>query len=153
MRYTSEIVIKVPRDELIKKLDNPNHMKHWQKGLQNFRLLSENPRAEGAKMELHYLMGKRRLVIVETILKINFPEEFHAIYDTKGVHNIQKNYFKEIDSRSTRWIVESEYQFSGFIMKMIAFLMPGSFKKQSLTYLKDFKAFAEDGTSVLEHIH
>jgi len=28
--------------------------------------------------------------------------------------------------------------------------MPGAFKKQSLKYLKDFKNFAEQGTSVSE---
>ena len=40
-------------------------------------------------------MGKREMEMIETIIKRNFPEEFHSTYDAKGVHNIQKNYFKE----------------------------------------------------------
>jgi hypothetical protein len=36
---------------------------------------------------------------------------------------------------------------SGF-MKVIGFLMPGSFRKQSRQHLEDFKAFAERGKSV-----
>jgi hypothetical protein len=30
----------------------------------------------------------------------------------------------------------------------MGFLMPGAFKKQSMKYLRDFKAFAEEGKSV-----
>ena len=148
MKYTTEIIIDLPREEFIKKLDNPENMKHWQHGLVKYDYLSGAPGEEGAKMELHYKMGKRELVLIETIIKRNFPFEFHATYDTKGVHNIQKNYFEEVDDSSTKWISEAEFQFSGFMMKVMAFLMPGAFKKQSLKYLQDFKAFAEQGTSV-----
>lgn len=149
MKYTTEIIIDLPRDEFIKKLDNPENMKHWQRGLVSYEHLSENPQAEGAQMTLKYKMGKREFEMVETIIKRNLPEEFHTTYDTKGVHNIQKNYFREEDGK-TRWISESEFQFSGFGMKVMAFLMPGAFKKQSMKYLQDFKAFAEKGTSVLD---
>ncbi|WP_422861071.1 SRPBCC family protein [Flagellimonas sp. W118] len=148
MKYITEIVIDLPRDEFLKKLDEPENMKHWQRGLVDFELLSENPTQEGAQMRLQYKMGKREFDMVETILKRNLPEELHTTYDTKGVHNIQKNYFKE-ENGKTRWVSESEFQFSGFGMKVIAFLMPGAFKKQSYKYLEDFKAFAEQGTSVL----
>lgn len=148
MKYTTEIVIDLPRDEFLKKLDEPENMKHWQRGLVDFELLSENPTQEGAQMRLQYKMGKREFDMVETILKRNLPKELYTTYDTKGVHNIQKNYFKE-ENGKTRWVSESEFQFSGFGMKVIAFLMPGAFKKQSYKYLEDFKAFAEQGTSVL----
>ena len=149
MQYTTEIIVDLPREEFIKKLDNPENMKHWQRGLVNYKLLSTTPKKEGAKMELQYKMGKRDMVLVETIMKYNLPDELHVTYDTKGVHNIQKNYFKVIDDTTTRWVSETEFQFSGFMMKLIGFLMPNSFKKQSQQYLQDFKAFAETGTSVL----
>jgi hypothetical protein len=95
-------------------------------------------------------MGKRKLTLIETIIKRNFPYEFHATYDTKGVHNIQKNYFNDVDENTTKWISEAQFQLSGFVMKVMAFLMPGVFKKQSLKYQQDFKAFAEEGISVAE---
>lgn len=99
-------------------------------------------------MELEYQMGKRNIVMVETIIKNKFPTEFHATYDTKGVHNIQENYFQEIGTHTTRWISQSEFQFSGVGMKLMGWLMPGAFKKQSKKYLTDFKNFVENGTSV-----
>lgn len=148
MKYTTEIVVDVPREEFIKKMDDPNNMKHWQKGLIGYEQLSANVGQEGSRMSLSYEMGKRKIDMVETIIKRNLPEEMHMTYETKGVHNIQKNYFKE-ENGATRWISESEFQFSGFGMKLMGFLMPGAFKKQSLKYMEDFKAFAENGTSVL----
>ena len=150
MKYTTEIQVALPRTEFIEKFDSAENMKHWQKGLKSFKFLDGEPGHEGSQMELVFQMGKRELVMVETILKSNFPYEFHATYDAKGAHNIQKNFFKEIDENNTLWVSESEFQFSGFFMKLMGFLMPGAFKKQTLAYLKSFKAFAEEGTSVLD---
>lgn len=150
MKYTTEITIDAPRDKVIDKLDNAENMKHWQRGLVEYKVLSGTPGQEGAKMELHYDMGKRKLVLIETIIKNKLPFEWHATYDTKGVHNIQKNYFHELEDGRTKWISEAEFQFSGLMMKIMAFLMPGAFKKQSMKYARDFKAFVEDGTSVAQ---
>ena len=148
MKYTIEIIINLPREEVIEKMDNPDNLKHWQKGLIHYEMLSGTPGQEGATMKMEYKMGKRDMILIETILKRNFPEEFHATYDTKGVHNIQHNYFEELDDIRTKWISESEFQFSGFGMKLMGWLMPGAFKKQSKKYMNDFKNFAEKGISV-----
>ncbi|MEM9647262.1 MAG: SRPBCC family protein [Bacteroidota bacterium] len=149
MKYTCEIIVNLPRVEFIKKLDNPENMRHWQRGLLAYEHLSGKPGEEGGQMNLKYKMGKRDLEMVETIIKRDLPHSLHTTYDTKGVHNIQKNHFKEEDGK-TKWVSESEFQFSGFGMKLMGLLMPGAFKKQSMKYLQDFKAFAEDGTSVLD---
>jgi carbon monoxide dehydrogenase subunit G len=36
MKYTCEITIDLPREEVIRKLDNVENMKHWQKGLTDY---------------------------------------------------------------------------------------------------------------------
>jgi len=36
-------------------------------------------------------------------------------------------------------------------MKLIGLLMPGAFEKQSVKYMKDFKAFAEEGKSIRDN--
>lgn len=148
MKYRSEITIDVPRDTLIALLDKPENMEHWQKGLVSYRPLSGEPGKEGSQMELEYQMGKRKIVMIETVLKRNLPGELYATYDTKGVHNIQKNYFEDLGDGRSRWVSEVEFQFDTLPMKLMGWLMPGAFKKQSMAYLKDFKAFAESGTSV-----
>ena len=82
-------------------------------------------------------MEKREIIIVETITVKNFPDEFSAIYESKGVWNEVKNFFLEVDENTTKWVSENEFRCSGY-MKLFAFLMPGLFKKESLKYLKYF---------------
>jgi hypothetical protein len=140
--------IELPRHQVVRLLEDPANFKHWQRGLQSLHPLSGESGKEGARTELEYFIGKRHLVMIETILKKNLPEAYFLSYDAKGVHNIQKNYFEELGANSCRWISESEFQFSGFAMKMMGWFMPGMFKKQSQSYMADFKNFAESGTSV-----
>jgi len=148
MKYSTEITLDLPREDVIKKLDNVDNMKHWQRGLVAAEHLEGIPGKVGARMRLRYKMGKRDMELIETITKSDFPKEFHANYDTKGVHNVQENYFEELEDGKTKWVSNTEFQFSSFMMKMMGFLMPGVFKKQSMKYLQDFKAFAEKGISV-----
>jgi len=148
MKYTNQIIIELPREEVIQKLDNSDNLKHWQQGLVSYKVLNGTPGQDGAKMKLDYKMGKRDMSLIETIIKNDFPKAFHASYDTKGAHNIQNNYFEIFEDNKTRWINENEFEFAGFGMKLMAFFMPRLFKKQSLKYLNDFKNFAEKGISV-----
>lgn len=142
MKYTNEIVIDQPRDKVIELFDNPDNMKYWQQGFISFSTFEGAPGEVGAKSNLKYKMGKREIEMVETILERNLPEAFHGTYETKGVYNIQKNYFKE-EGNKTRWVSEAEFQFSGFMKLMAFFMGQKAFEKQSCKFQEDFKAFAE----------
>ena len=142
MKYTNEIIINCSREDVIKLFDNPDNMKHWQDGFQSLEYLSGNPGEIGAKSKLSYQMGKRHVEMIETITVRNLPDEFSGTYEAKGVWNEVKNYFFEVDADKTKWVSECEFQFKGF-MRIIAFLFPGSFKKQSMKFMQDFKKFAE----------
>ena len=148
MKYTTEIIVNIPLEAFIKKLDNPENMKHWQRGLVGYDYISGTPGDIGAKMKLLYKMGKRDMELIETITHKKMPHEFHVNYDTKGMHNIQENYFEETMNGQTKWISKSEFIPTGFMLRMMTLIMPSAFKKQSKTYMQDFKNFAEKGTSV-----
>lgn len=148
MKYVVELTIDLPRDQVIKKMDNVDNIKHWQRGLTSAEHISGTPGQVGAKMKLNYKFGKREMHLVETITKNEFPTEFHANYDTKGMHNIQQNFFEETPDGKTKWISKCEFIPTGFMMKIMTTLMPSAFKKQSKKYMIDFKNFAENGTSV-----
>ncbi|GAA4276395.1 SRPBCC family protein [Aquimarina mytili] len=150
MEYTLDIEIKSPRNEVVKKMDNEENMKHWQKGFISMEHLSGEKGKTGATSKLTYKMGKREFEMIETITMLDLPDAIHLTFDAKNVYNIQENYFEELPNGNTKWISKNEFRFSGF-MKIMGFLMPGAFKKQSLAYMKDFKAFAEEGKSVLNH--
>ena len=148
MIYTTEIIIELPLKAFIKKLDNPENMKHWQKGLVSYEYISGTPGELGSKMELKYKFGKREMELIETITQTNLPHEIHMTYDTKGMHNIQKNSFKETPEGYTKWISVNEFLPTTFTLRMMILLMPRAFKKQSKKYLLDFKNFAENEISV-----
>jgi len=148
MQYTTEILIEKPISEVIKKLNSVDNRKHWQKGLVSTAHISGIPNELGAKMKLNYSFGNRVMEILETVTKQDFPNEFHATYTIKGVRNIQKNYYKAIENGITKWISINEFQPTNFKMSMMLFFMPGAFKKQTKTYMKNFKNFIEKGISI-----
>ncbi len=150
MEYTLDIEIELPRNEVVKKMDNEENLKHWQKGFVSIEHLSGEKGKTGTTSKLTYKMGKKEFEMIETITMLDLPDAIHLTFDAKNVYNIQENYFEELPNGNTKWISKNEFRFTGF-MKVMGFLMPGAFKKQSLAYMKDFKAFAEEGKSVLNN--
>lgn len=143
MKYTVETEIDLPLGKVIELFDNPDNLKYWMDGLVNFESISGIPGQAGAKSRLIFRMGNRNIEMTETITARRLPDEFTGTYEANGVYNIVKNRFISIQGNRTRYITENYFEFKGF-MKIIAFIMPGSFKRQSLKYLQDFKHFAED---------
>ena len=141
MKYTSEIVINLPREKVIELFDNKANLIHWQEGLQSFEHLSGEPGSIGAKSILKYKMGKRNIEMTETILKKESPN-FDFLYEAKGVWNEVKNSFSEIDQNQTKWTIENDFRGKGMMAVMI-FLIPSMFKKQTMKFMKSFKYFAE----------
>lgn len=148
MKYTTEIKVCVPLVEFVKKMDNTENLKHWQKGLSSAEHLSGDPGELGAKMKLTYTFGKRKMELIETVTKRNFPREFHANYKSNSAQNIQQNYFESTKDDCTLWRSKNEFIPLNLVMRILMFLMPSTFKKQTLKYMRDFKDFAENGTSI-----
>ena len=148
MKYTIETIIELPRDKVIKKLDNTDNLKHWQEGLVSTEHISGTPGQVGAKMKLVFKMGKRHMELIENITKREFPNEFHGTYTTKGMHNVQENYFEELPNGHTKWVSKSEFIPTNFVLRIMTLIMPSTFKKQSKKYMDAFKNFAEKGISI-----
>ena len=149
MKFSQEILIDLPREEVIKKMEDPSNYKHWQRGFISYKHLTGLQGKEGSRARIKFNMNGREVVMIETIIKINSPKKFYATYETKGVFNIQKNHFEKVAENRTRWITDSEFQFSGF-MKLIGLFKPRIFKKQARQMMQDFKDFAENNKSVLD---
>lgn len=149
MKYTSEIIVNVPLKEFIKKFDNVDNRKHWQRGLVSVAHISGEPGVVGAKMKLTYMLDKRKLEVIETITYQKFPHEFHITYSMDGIDNIQENYFEDNGNDNTKWKSVSEFMPLSFKMRAMLWFMPNAFKKQSMQYMIDFKNFAEKGQPVV----
>ncbi len=143
MKYSNQIEINLPLNRVIELFDNADNMSKWQPDLISFEHISGEPGQAGAKSNLHYKMRKRDLNMVETIIANDLPNRMESTYEVKGTLNIQINKFEAIDNNKTRWVSDSEFQFSSFPMKVFGWLSPGTFKKQSYQFMEMFKKFAE----------
>ena len=141
MHYSVTVEIDLPRERVIELFDNPDNMPHWQPSLLSFTHLSGEAGQAGATSELKYQMGKREVVMIETITERNLPNTFSATYETKGVWNQVSNHFVEQDGK-TLWTINTVFKCTG-ILRIMAWLMPGMFKKQTTADMLSFKAFAE----------
>lgn len=142
MKYTSEIMIDLPRARVVELFDDPENLAKWQEGLQSFEPLSGTPGEPGATSKLTYNINGRTLEMIETIVTRNLPDEFSGTYDAKNVHNVSRNFFIEDGPNRTRYVAENEFMFSG-VMKIVGMIFGNSFKKSSDKNLLDFKTFAE----------
>jgi hypothetical protein len=141
--FTVEIEIEQPRARVIESFDNPENLVKWQPGLQRFEHVSGTPGQPGAKSILTYNMRGRTMELLETV-----PEEFNGKYEWRGGYNTLRNRFTEVGPARTRWESTCEYHFTGLMPRIMGMLFPGMFRKQTLGFLKNFKAFCENGRDV-----
>ena len=143
MRYKTEIIINLPRQRVVELFDSFENLKHWQPGLISHEHISGESGTPGAKTRLLYDMGRRKMEMIETITVRNLPDEFSGTYDASGVHNIVLNYFYD-EGESTRWVLDSDFQFHSY-MRILSLFMPSSmFKKQTRSSMESFKRYAEN---------
>lgn len=142
MKYTSEVIIKLPREKVLELFDNDENLFKWQKDLVSFDHISGQKGEEGAVSKMKYKTKKREMTLQETIVKKRLPEHMNFLFEAKGVKNWNDNHFIALSENETRWTQSNVFKTKGFIT-VFALIAPGMFKKQTLKSMNDFKAFAE----------
>ena len=66
----------------------------------------------------------------------------------EGMWSAAREHLHDLGDGTTLWESENEYRFSALPMRLLAPLMRGAFRKQTLAHMEDFRAFAEHGTDV-----
>lgn len=143
MKYTVEVDVDCPLNEVVEKFDNQDNYSSWMKGLESFENIEGKQGQEGAKTKFKFDMGKRKMKMIETVLKRDLPKQYVVSYEVNGVYNEVDNRFEKIDDSNTLYTTHQYFKFKGF-MKIIGLLFGRSFKKQSLKYANDFKKFVEN---------
>lgn len=142
MKYMCSIDVNKPLNEVLALFSNPVNRRSWMEGFVSSALISGKEGQVGAKSEMEFLVAKRKIKMIETIIVNKLPDEFTCTYEATGVINTVKCMFAEISDTKTDFCTVQEFQFKG-IYKIVALLMPDTFKKQSKKYLSDFKIFCE----------
>lgn len=141
MKYDCTITIDRPRSAVIALFEDTDRMGEWQEGLVSFTHTSGTPGAAGSTAEIQYKMGKRQIKMVETMESYDLPDRFVAIYEADKVWNRNENRFTDLGAQ-TRWDMACAFRCGG-MMKIMAFLVPGMFRKQTEKMMTAFKQFAE----------
>jgi uncharacterized protein YndB with AHSA1/START domain len=144
MRYQLEVEINAPRGRVVELFLDPANLQKWQPDLVSFEQIGSGaPREVGAKSKQVQRMGRREFETIETITVYNPPEEFAATYEAEGVWNLISNRLTETPEGTTRWVLDAHHEFSSLMLKLMALLLPGMFRKQTLTFMQRFKDFVE----------
>jgi hypothetical protein len=160
MKYTVSIEIALPRERVAQLLADPEHLPKWLRGLVLHEPLHGEHGQAGTTSRVVMQMGQQRFEGTETITRRE-PVDLHGIpsesvvhFDReivgKGMWSAARERLTEAGPEKTLWESESEYRFSGVLMRLVGLLMPAAFRKQSLQHMQDFKAFAEQGKDVRE---
>jgi len=141
MKYKTEVMIDLPRDQVVEIFDDPDSLPKWQEGFVSMEHQSGEYGKAGMVSLLKYDNNGRKIELTETIESRNLPEAFIAIYETEGVWNRHENYFFD-EGDTTRYVTDTEFKCTGF-MRLFTLFMPGMFKKETLKQMNAFKTFAE----------
>ncbi|MCH2225021.1 MAG: SRPBCC family protein [Crocinitomicaceae bacterium] len=147
MKYQIETTISQNINLVLERFQDPEGIKKWQRGFISLEHLSGTPGETGSKSKLKFRQGKRNMEVIETITTKQLPEKLITIYETKGVWNEVITRFKKIENEKTLHTSEITFKMKG-MLKIMGWIMPGMFKKQSKQYMDDFKYYAETGSSL-----
>lgn len=144
MKFTCTVNINLPREKVVELWNNPDHFDKWQDTFLRSELVSGVSRTEGAITKLYLSQGKSEMLLTETILKNELPDSFKGLYEHEHMVNTMTSEFISIEDKKTTYNAYIDYtQFMGLMPKIMAFLFPGMFKKQTQKWLDQFKVFAE----------
>lgn len=160
MKYTVSIEVALPLERVVQLLADPAQMPKWLRGLVLHEPISGIHGQVGTTSRIVMQMGQQRFEGIETITRRE-PVDLHGIPNGSVVQfdreitgedmwSAVRDRLSEAGPQTTFWQSESEYRFSGLMMRLVALLMPGAFRKQSRQHMQDFKAFAEQGQDVRE---
>jgi hypothetical protein len=158
VQLTVSLEIDRPLQEVVQLLVDPAHRPKWLRGL----VLHEPQVGEdgqvGTVSRVVLQAGKQTMEATETITRrepadldaipagtvVRFEREIVA----DGMWNAARERLSAAGPGTTLWESANEFRFDSLPMRLLAPVLRGTFRKQSLRHMQDFKAFAEDGVDV-----
>ena len=143
VKITLELPINKPRAEVWKAFDDPQKMKIWQPSLISFEPVSGVPGQPGSVSKLTYKENEREFVLIERITRREEPNGFDGVYENNFADNKIVNKFIEQGKDQTLWVMETEFKFKTFIMRILGPLMKKNIIARTRKDMQRFKEMAE----------
>lgn len=140
MRFTKEIVLNKPIEQVRVLTADPAHLHRWQPDLVSITQHGETPGTAGSTATLTY----RRFTLEETVLAAT-ADERTARYETRGLVHTITNRYTRIDDQRTKLVSDNEFQLSG-LLKLGRRVLEKSLRDQAERNIDNFKAFIDNAT-------
>ena len=144
MKFKLESVINKPLTDVWKAFENPESLSKWQPSLTKVELLSGTQGQSGAVSKLTYEEGGREFSLVEKVTYRDEPNQFDNVYENDFTDNPMRNKFVERSENQTLWVVEAEYKFKTFAMKLLGPLLKRNFVRRTQKDMERFREFVEN---------
>ena len=108
-RYTLSVDIDAPRDLVVELFDDPDNLPKWQPGLVSWTLVEGERGQPGARAQVVFQSGPRRMEITATVTENALPERMSGQYEWGGNCNTLVNRFAQLEGDRTRWEIECAY--------------------------------------------
>jgi len=143
MKFTAEVDIAKPMDELIVLIQDANNTLQWLEGLRSVKHISGEERQPGAVSDVVFDSAAGRLKIKETVISNNLPEEYIMRYEGPGYVSYSNYYFEKLAANSTRFFMIQQVELKG-ALKLASGLVKSKMKQQLGKSAESFKRFAEN---------
>ena len=144
IKFEEEIVVKGNIDTIAMILNNPSKINNYMPGIKEYNLKRGDLGKKGAIAEIKINSEGNDIVLKETIIRNNLPNEIKISYEADGVYNIVTHRLEVLSNNKIRLINIQEFEFNGY-MKFVSFFMESALRNQSRVYLDNFKNYIETG--------
>ena len=148
LSYHEDIIIKSNIENVIELHENTSLMKNYMPELISYNLIEGQLRNTGAVAEITVIFNSnesvsRKIMMKEEIVVSNLPNQKIIIYNTGATKNIITYRFIKMGENKTQFFRSHDYEFNTY-KKVSSFFMSKKIKRESYTYLKNFKKFVEN---------
>jgi uncharacterized protein YndB with AHSA1/START domain len=144
MKFKLELTINKPRAEVWKAFDNPQNMSKWQPSLKKFELVSGTQGQPGALSKLTHEEGGREFSLIEKVTYREEPHRLDGVYENEFTDNPISNKFIEQGENETLWVIETEFKFKTFTMKLLGPSLKKNFVRRTQKDMERFKELVEN---------
>lgn len=144
MEIRNQIQIDAPVGFVSSYLRRSEYFDKWQDDFQSSTLLKGELNQVDARTRLLYKFGKSNMELIETVRVNDLPHSFEALYEHRHMDNTMVSTFEELEGNKTLYSTQVNYiEMKGLMIKIMAKLFSGKFKKGPEKWMQQFKVFVE----------
>lgn len=144
MKFKLILTINKPRSEVWQTFTSPENMRKWQPTLTKIELVSGIQGQPGAVSKLTFEEGGREFSLIEKVIVRDQPNQFDVVYENEFTDNPMCNTFNEQSDSETLWVVNAEFKFKTFAMKVLGPFLKKNFVRRTQKDMERFKEFVEN---------